>query len=288
VERAAASRNPVEWAAARLQAWSEAPPGAMQEARPVADMALVPRRISVADLRDALAAGLSDFLTFRSDVIVLCLMYPLAGAVLWRFATGYNMFHLIFPLIAGFALVGPLFSTGLYEMSRRRERGMAVSWMTAFEAFRLPGIGRIAGLGLILLGVFVAWLLTAQLIFRITLGPVAPASAVSFAHDVLATSRGHLMTILGVDAGAVFAVLVLCTSVISFPLLLDRNVSVGAAVRASVASVRANPRVMAIWGMIVAAGLVIGAAPFLVGLIVTVPVLGHATWHLYRKLLPEG
>jgi uncharacterized membrane protein len=79
---------------------------------------------------------------------------------------------------------------------------------------------------------------------------------------------------------------VLCISLISFPLMLDRNVGIEQAVQASVAAARANPRTVAIWGLVVAAGLAVGALPCLAGLIVTMPVLGHATWHLYRRILP--
>jgi uncharacterized membrane protein len=283
VEKTAHVRHPIEWAGAQLQhAWRlrlqqlESPPAALP----------LPRHITTDDLRASLAAGLHDFLTFRSDVVVLCCIYPVAGAVLWQFATGANLLHMIFPLIAGFALVGPLFATGLYEMSRRQERGEPVTWATAFEPFRSPAIFRIAALGVALLAVFFVWLLAAEMIYRATLGGPPPASLGQFAHEVLFTSGGLAMIVLGIAVGFVFAFGVLCCGVISFPLLLDKNVTVPRAVRTSIAAVRANPRVMALWGLVVAAGLAIGAAPFLVGLIVILPILGHATWHLYRRLIP--
>ena len=259
-----------------------APPAPATAAGPLP----APRTLTVGDLRASLAGGWADFLTFRSDVIVLCFMYPVAGLVLWRFATGYNLMQLLFPIVAGFALVGPLFATGLYEMSRRHERGEPVTWNTAFDAFRAPSILRIVALGAALLLIFLAWLLTAQWLYTVTIGPLRPAGLADFGRDVLLTAPGWAMTAVGLGLGFMFAALVLCTSVISFPLLLDRPVTVSQAVRSSFAAIRANPRVMAGWGLVVAAGLVIGAAPFLLGLIVTVPVLGHATWHLYRRALP--
>jgi uncharacterized membrane protein len=281
MEKSVASRNPLEWVAAHAETWSD------PRARDARSAAMpMPNRISTADLRSALAEGYADFLAFRSDVIVLCIIYPLAGFLLWRFASGYSLPQLIFPLIAGFALVGPLFATGLYEMSRRHEGGEPVTWGTAFAAFRSPGIGAILALGVALLAVFLVWLVTAELIYLATLGPGVPVSFAAFTHDVLFTARGRLMTIIGIDVGFLFAILVLCTTTIAFPLLLDRRASAAQAVRASIRAVQTNPREMALWGTIVAGLLVLGSVPFLVGLIVVVPLLGHATWHLYRKLMP--
>ena len=277
----AASRHPSEWAAAQFQAWSRP-----RASAPPATAVPYPRRIALADLRAALAEGTRDFLAFRSDVIVLCVLYPVAGALLWRFATGRDMGQWACPLIAGFALLGPLFATGLEEMSRQREQGRAVTWATAFEAFRAPGIGRIAAMGVLLMVVFVAWLFAAQLIYAITVAAEKPASFGAFAGDVLHTKRGVVMTVLGIDVGALFATLVLCISIVSFPLLLDRNVTVAAAITASLQGARVNPALTALWGGVVATGLVLGSIPFLIGLIITLPILGHASWHLYRKMIP--
>jgi uncharacterized membrane protein len=283
MQKATTIRHPIEWAALRLQAATQ-----RSTDLPLAPPAPLPalRTLTTADLRAALHAGFDDFLAFRSDVIVLCFIYPLAGAVLWRFATGVNMLQLLFPLAAGFALVGPLFATGLYEMSRQRERGGPISWGVAFDAFRSPAIGAIFGLGVVLLAIFAAWIGTAQAIYGMSVGALKPETATAFISDVLTTGPGIALIVFGIAAGFPFAVLVLCISLISFPLMLDRSVSVETAVKASVAAARANPRVVAIWGAIVAAGLVLGAATLLTGLIITMPILGHATWHLYRRLLP--
>ena len=118
-----------------------------------------------------------------------------------------------------------------------------------------------------------------------TLGPDAPVSAIAFARDAVTTVQGWTMVFLGISVGFFFALLVLTISVVSFPLLLDRNVGVKEAVATSFRAVRANPGPMAVWGLIIAAGLVIGALPLLVGLAIMLPILGHATWHLYRKVV---
>jgi uncharacterized membrane protein len=277
-----AIRHPITWTADRVASLWATP------AHPPAGRTGIaaPRHITTADLRSSLRAGLDDFLAFRTDVIFLCILYPLAGIVLWRLATGMDFVQLVFPLIAGFALVGPLFATGLYEMSRQREAGIAVTWGAAFDAFRSHNILAIAMLGGVLLAMLGAWLLTAQAIYGLTVGPLHPVSLGAFARDIALTGPGWAMVILGCGAGFLFAAAVLCISLVSFPLLLDRDVTIGQAVGASFACARANPRVVAIWGLIVAASLAAGTALCLLGLVVVMPVLGHATWHLYRRVLP--
>jgi uncharacterized membrane protein len=241
------------------------------------------RRIGIADLTGALASGLDDFTANRTDVIFLCVIYPIAGLVLGRVASGYGLLPLLFPLASGFALVGPLAAVGLNEMSRRREAGEAVSWVDAFGVLRAPSIGAIMLLGLLLVGIFLLWLVAAQVIYVVTLGPAPSVSVDAFLRQVLGTRAGWALIAVGVGVGFLFAVLVLTISVVSFPLLLDRNAGINMAVWTSVRVVAMNPGVMAVWGAIVVALLVIGSLPALVGLAVVMPVLGHATWHLYRR-----
>jgi uncharacterized membrane protein len=241
------------------------------------------RRIGIADLTGALASGLDDFTANRTDVIFLCVIYPIAGLVLGRVASGYGLLPLLFPLASGFALVGPLAAVGLNEMSRRRQAGEAVSWVDAFGVLRAPSIGAIMLLGLLLVGIFLLWLVAAQVIYVVTLGPAPSVSVDAFLRQVLGTPAGWALIAVGVGVGFLFAVLVLTISVVSFPLLLDRNAGINMAVWTSVRVVAMNPGVMAVWGAIVVALLVIGSLPALVGLAVVMPVLGHATWHLYRR-----
>ena len=171
-------------------------------------------------------------------------------------------------------------------MSRRREQGTRITWMDAFGVIRSPGFGAILVLGLVLLAIFLLWLLTANLIYQLTLGPEPPVSLAAFVRDVFTTRTGLEMIVAGVSVGFLFAALVLAISVVSFPLLLDRDVGLSTAVWTSIRAVAANPRPMAVWGLIVAGSLVIGSIPAFLGLIVVMPVLGHATWHLYRKVVP--
>ncbi len=246
------------------------------------------RRIGRADLRLALRRGLADFEANRTDVIFLCVIYPIVGLVLGRLASGYGFLPLLFPLASGFALVGPFAAVGLNEMSRRREQGSEVRWVDAFGVLRAPSIGSIMLLGALLIALFLLWMVVAQIIYAVTLGPAPPASVGAFFSDVFTTPAGWAMIILGVGVGFLFALLVLAISVVSFPLLLDHNVGIGTAVSTSMRAVAANPGAMASWGLIVAAGLVLGSLPLFVGLVVIVPVLGHATWHLYRIVVPHA
>ncbi len=282
-------RNPIEWGWDRLKDTGHAIGSAAStmdgswEAHGAATPAV--RKIGLTDLRQALVEGVRDFGACRTDVVFLCMIYPIAGLIISRFAFDYGMLPLIFPLVSGFALIAPLFGVGLYEMSRRRELGIATGWADAFAVIRSPAIGSIMALGLLLLGLFALWLCAANLIYTVTLGPDAPVSAIAFARDAVTTPQGWTMIVGGVGVGFLFALLVLAIGGVSFPLLLDRNIGLKAAVATSFRAARMNPGPMAVWGLIIAAGLLIGATPLLVGLAIVLPILGHATWHLYRKVV---
>jgi uncharacterized membrane protein len=277
-------RNPVEWGVNQVRSAGTAIESIGRAGHPTEEAPAV-RRITAADLGDALARGVDDFAAFRTDVAFLCVIYPLVGLILARLVFGYELLPLLFPLASGFALVGPVAAVGLYEMSRRREAGGEVSWADAFEVVHAPSFGAILRFGLLLMAIFAVWLNAAIAIYNLTLGPAQPVSVGAFVHDVFATDAGWVLIGLGVGVGFLFAVIVLAISVVSVPLLLDRDIGVALAIRTSLRAVAANPGPMAAWGLIVAAGLAIGSVPLFVGLIVVMPVLGHATWHLYRKVV---
>jgi len=241
------------------------------------------RRIGAADLRDALKAGLDDFVAARDDVLFIAIVYPLAGLLLAVFALQHALLPMIFPLVSGFALLGPLAAVGLFEISRRRERGEDVSWADAAKVLASPALGAIIGMGLILIALFGLWLLTAYQISLMAFAGRPPETVEGLVQAVFAAGHGGTMLMIGAVIGFGFAAVALAISVVAFPLLLDRKVDVDVAIRTSLRVVAANPGTMALWGLIVAAALVIGSLPALVGLIVVIPVLGHATWRIYRK-----
>ncbi len=266
--------------------WSGSPDGTGIGALDESGGALRVRHISVGDVMDAVIQGHEDFHASRTDVVFLCFLYPILGFALAWMASGDELVQLLFPLASGFALVGPLAGIGLNEMSRRRELGAEVNWSDAFGVLRAPSIGAIAMLGTILVVIFLAWLAVANAIYLVTLGPAPPVSLGGFVHDLFYTRAGWEMIVLGCGLGFLFAVVVLCISVVSFPLLLERKIGLGTTIRTSISVVRTNPVPMAVWGMIIAGGLVLGSIPIFLGLVVVLPVLGHATWHLYRKVVP--
>ena len=245
----------------------------------------VVRRISTSDLYYALARGYDDFAAFPSHAVFLCVIYPLVGILLIGLTLGnsLSLLPLAFPIAAGFALVGPVAAVGLYELSRRREAGLDSSPSHAFDVLHSPSLGAIIALGVLLMAIFLIWLVVAYAPYSVIFGYSAPASIAQFITDLLTTPRGWTLIIVGWGIGFLFAALVLSISAISFPMLLDRDVGAAVAMHTSLRVMATNPLPMALWGLIVAALLVIGSIPFFVGLAVVMPVLGHATWHLYRR-----
>jgi uncharacterized membrane protein len=244
---------------------------------------IVIKGLQIADLRIALGRGVDDFMAFRTDVMFLVLVYPIIGLMLVMFTVNQGMLPLLFPMISGFALLGPVATIGLCEMSRRRELGLETSWGDAFGIIRSPSLFPIVTLGFYIFAIFLAWLITANAIYNSTLGPDAPLSVQAFLHDVFTTEAGLVMLCAGVAVGFVFACAVLAMSLVAFPLLIDRHVGVVGAVITSITIARRSPVATAAWGAIVVIGLGLGVLTLFVGLIFVLPVLGHASWHLYRR-----
>lgn len=278
-------RNPVEWGVHRLVGMFHTIGAAARALHVPEELDEIPavRKIGLQDIRAAIARGLDDLGAFRSDAISLAVIYPLAGIVLVFAAGTANLLPLVFPLASGFALIGPVAGVGLYAMSRRRE--LEASGRP--EAETPPAYGAIAVVGLMLFAIFLAWLVAAWWIYHLTIGPEAPQSIAAFVGDVFLTEAGWAMIVFGVGVGFLFAVAALSIGVISFPLMVDRPVGPLTAIRTSCSAVARNPATMAVWGGIVAAGLVLGSLPALLGLVIVIPLLGHATWHLYRRLIPR-
>jgi uncharacterized membrane protein len=250
-----------------------------------ADQALpTVRTIGMRDLKDALAKGIEDFRAIPTHVIFLSLIYPV-GALIVAQLTLNDLVHLFFPLAAGFALIGPVAALGLYELSRRRELGHDIWWTHAFGVRHSRSLGGILTLGVLLVVIFLLWVATAQAIYSLTFGNAPPASIPDFLRRIFTTPEGWLLIVVGNGVGFLFAVVVLMISVVSFPLLLDRNVGAGVAILTSVRVVLRNPVTMAMWGLIIGGLLVIGSLPLFIGLAVVMPVLGHSSWHLYRKVV---
>ncbi len=243
------------------------------------------RTLRVQDLRQALSAGWTDFRAAPTQLFFLCFLYPVAALVFGRIATGGGLFPLLYPVMSGFALVGPLAAVGLYEISRRRERGQEANWRHAFDVVREPGFASVVLLGGALVALFLVWIAVAQALYGATLGGTRDAAMGDFMARVFGSPAGWALIVSGNLFGLAFAVVAMATSVFSIPLALDRATMPVDAVRTSLSAVAANRGVMALWGLIVAALLLAGSLPAFIGLAVAMPVLGHATWHLYRRAI---
>ena len=243
------------------------------------------RKIHLSDLRDALSKGFDDFWVMPSHVVFLSLIYPVLGLIIARIVLGQDVVALLFPMVAGFALIGPVAAIGLYELSRRRERGLPTGWSQAFGVLKSPAFRPILAMGVLLLGIFICWLYAAQTIYEMTFGDPGPMPVSTFFQQVLTTPQGWTLIAIGNAVGFVFALFVLAISVVSFPMLLDRHIGVSSAIATSVRATTTNPIPILAWGLIVAVALFVGSIPALLGLAIVLPVLGHATWHLYRRVV---
>lgn len=243
------------------------------------------RPIDRADLSASLAEGWDDFKSKRGDLLFIGLLYPVIGLVTAWISMGAEILPLVFPLAAGLSLLGPLVSTGFYELARRRERGVESSWWHFLDVFKNPSFDQIIAVGILLIALFGAWVVSAGLIYAAFFGTEAPASIGGFLSEVFTTARGWGMILVGNLVGFVFALIVLAVSVVSLPMLIDKDVDAGTAIGTSIRAVRDNPGPMLRWGATVAGLLALGSLPFFLGLAFVLPVLGYATWHLYTKLV---
>ncbi|KAB7645490.1 DUF2189 domain-containing protein [Polymorphobacter fuscus] len=244
------------------------------------------RSLTTDDLSWALAEGWSDFKAKRGDLILLPFIYPLVGVLASVFAFNTNLMPLIFPLAAGFALVGPIAAAGFYEIARRREARLDASWWHFLDPLKGRSRLPIAMLTFMLAAIFLAWMGAAQAIYSATLGTLAPADTTAFLRDLFGTPQGLTLIVVGNMVGALFAVVTLALSAFSFPMVVDKSttgVDASAAVATSVRAFLRSPVVMIGWGIRVGVILLAAAVPLFVGLMIALPVLGYATWHLYSR-----
>jgi len=245
------------------------------------------RRVTTADLRASLRDGYQDFLEHRGDLIFIGLIYPLIGLVAGAAALGGTLSHYFFPIAFGVALLGPVAATGFYEIARRREEGLECDWSHFLDVVKLPSFDSITGVIALLLVIFGFWIAVAGLLYAALLG-APPERVGEFLERLFTTTEGWSLIVVGNLVGLLFAIVVLAVSVVSLPMLVDRDVGARAAIATSVAAVRANFSVMFMWGVAVLVLLVIGSLPLFVGLAFVLPWLGYATWHLYTRAVDRS
>jgi len=244
------------------------------------------RNITDEDLRFALRQGFDDFKTFRGDVVFAGLIYTVIGLAAMVMTTSMPLMPFFLPVVAGVGLLGPVAAVGFYELADRREAGERdLHWYNFLDVRKrrtVDDMGMVAGL---LLAIFFLWLLAAGALYALIFGWQTPASVGDFLSMVFTTPRGWALIVAGAVVGAIFGWIVLALSVVSLPMLVDRNVSAAEAVSASWRAAHANKGEMIRWGLTVVVLLVLGSIPLFVGLAFVLPWLGYATWHLYTRLI---
>lgn len=239
-------------------------------------------RISAADVVEALGRGLRDFQALPFFGLLFGALYAAGGILIVLSVTAFGMVYLAYPLAAGFALIGPFVAIGLYEVSRCREAGRVPTLPDIWRTMRSRS--EIGWMAFVTLFIFILWMYQARLLVALFLGVNASfPSLQEFIATVLTTSEGLIFLMVGNLIGAVLALILFSLTVVSFPLLLDRDVDFVTAMITSVRAVVTSPVPMIGWAAVIVALLVVSALPLFLGLLVTLPVLGHTTWHLYRR-----
>lgn len=257
------------------------------EARAAIAPATVARDLGAADLRAALAAGWDDFRAWPAFGLFFASIYVAAGIFLYFALFSWGQVAWVVPAAAGFPLLAPFVAVGLYEVSRRREAGLPMRWGAILGALRGRGDEQIMSMGVIVFVAFGFWLMVAHGIAAVFL---EGANVGTESLSLFLSGPGLLMLLVGGVAGALMAWAFYAITVVSLPMLVDREVDFLTAIIVSLATVRSNRLVMMVWAMLIAVLLTIALLPFFLGLFVALPVLGHATWHLYRRAVsgPAG
>jgi len=248
----------------------------------------VVRPIAAADIAEALALGLRDFQAKPLYGLAFGVLYAAGGIVILLCLTAFGMVYLAYPLAAGFALIGPFVAIGLYEVSRRRESGLPVSVLEIWST--VTSRSEIGWMAFVTLFIFVIWMYQVRLLIALLIGLNASFSSLhEFVAVVLTTNEGLIFLAVGNMVGAALSLILFSLTVVSFPLLLDRDADFITAMITSVRSVVTSPLPMIGWAAVIVVLLIVSALPYFLGLIITLPILGHATWHLYRRIVaPVG
>lgn len=283
--------NPASWSARQIKAAGHVITEIAQSVGSAETDLPQINRITIADIRSALRDGARDLGRFRSDVVAIALIYPVLGLMLAFLAAHQTLNHLIFPLAAGFTLIGPVAAVLFYELSHQVEQAEVgqtaeTGWLAALHALHSRKLAPVVILGLYLVALFLIWITAAHGIYLATLAPGAPDGLTAFVIAVFTTPEGWRMIVTGCAVGFVFSAIALATAAFSFPMLIDRAPGLPVAVATSLRIALQNPLTVAAWGFTVAVLLALAMLPFFLGLILVLPWLGHATWHLYRRAVP--
>ena len=242
------------------------------------------RTIGTDDIKDALRAGVADLAGAPKFSLFFGLVFSALGILIWFLLVFEGSSYWALPLAAGFPLIGPFAAVGLYEVSRRREQGKDLSWSVVLGALIREGKFQVPSYAFIVLFVFLIWVYLAHLVFALSFG-LKPLTNVMTSFDLLLSSAGITMLLVGTIVGGAIATFLFVISVVSVPLLMDRDIDVVTAMITSVRAVAASPQTMLIWGITIAGICVLASLPLFLGMIIAFPILGHASWHMFRKVV---
>ncbi|MEQ8267013.1 MAG: DUF2189 domain-containing protein [Parvibaculum sp.] len=245
------------------------------------------RTVGMRDLMDALRLGIRDFLRAPLFGLVIGGIFAGIGAVIVLSLTIWNLPWLIYPFAIGFPLVGPFAAVGLYEVSRRLAAGERPAWRGVFSLVWAQRRREVSWMAFVMLFVFWIWMYQVRLLIALFLGLVSFASFEQFLTVVFTTQHGLIFLAIGHAVGGVLALVLFSITVFSIPMLLEREVDIVTAMITSVKAVLQSPAVMLGWGVFVTLSVLAASLPLFLGLLVVLPVFGHATWHLYRRALPQ-
>lgn len=240
--------------------------------------------IEVSDVLDCVEQGVRDFVRAPAYGLFFGAVYALGGLIILWLSVALGYFYLIYPAVMGFALLAPFGAAGTYEISRRLEAGEPLSWSAVLGGVWRRAAKELGWLALVSMFTFIIWLDIAMFVFLAFYGLHVPTFSQLFS-QVVSTPYGLLFLLVGNGVGALIALVVFSFTVISPPLLVDRDVDFITAMSTSVRSVIANPRPMLVWAIVIGMDLAVAFATFFVALLVVFPVLGHTTWHLYRRVI---
>jgi uncharacterized membrane protein len=236
------------------------------------------------DLRESLALGWQDFRRAPILGLAFSVVYVLGGwLILWAMTTKGQVWWTL-PASAGFPILGPFIACGFYEISRRLEAGEPLAAGQIFGVIFRQKDRQIPAIAAVIVVYFLFWNFLSHMIFALFLGN-ATMTNVSSSLAVFLSAQGLAMLAFGTAVGAAFATLLFSLTVVSLPMLLDREVDFVTAMLTSFALVRENPRVMLTWGALIATCLFLGMLPGFLGLFLVLPLFGHASWHLYRRAI---
>ncbi len=244
----------------------------------------VVRAATIEDIKEALEAGWGDLRAAPAFGLFFGAIYWLGGLALMILPAQFGYAWAVFPLAAGFALIGPFVAVGLYEVSRLREAGAGPTWGAVLATVWRQGGRELSWLAFLTIFIFIIWMYQVRMLYALFFG-FASLDPVLFARALFLTADGWTFLAVGTAVGAVMALFTFSITVISFPLLLDRDLDIVTAIITSVRAVQASPQVMLGWGAVTAAAVFLAMAPFFAGLLLVLPLWGHATWHLYRRLV---